>query len=71
VYNVLNLVNRRWGLFRATAPTPAWPLLQLRGYDTLGQRGVYAFTPPTLRDVRDLEGRWSRWLAELGLRYTF
>jgi len=71
VYNVLNLVNRRWGLFRATAPTPAWPLLQLRGYDAPVQRGVYTFTPPTLRDVRDLEGRWSRWLAELGLRYTF
>lgn len=71
VYNVLNLVNRRWGLYRVTAPAPAWPMLRLRGYDTIAQRGIYEPTLPTLRDVQDLEGRWSRWLAELGIRYTF
>jgi len=71
VYNVLNLVNRRWGLYRVTAPAPAWPMLRLRGYDTIAQRGIYEPTLPTLRDVQDLEGRWSRWLAELGIRYVF
>jgi hypothetical protein len=71
VYNVLNMVNRRWGLFRATAPTPAWPMLRLRGYDSVAQRGIYQATLPKLRDVQDFEGRWSRWLAELGIRYTF
>jgi hypothetical protein len=71
VYNVLNLLNRRWGLFRATAPTPAWPMLRLRTYDTVAQRGIYNLNLPTLRDVQDFEGRWSRWLAELSIRYTF
>jgi hypothetical protein len=71
MYNLLNLMNRGWGLFRVTAPTPAWPLLQLSRYDTNAQRGVYNLTLPILRDVRDLEGRWSRWLAELSLRYVF
>ena len=72
VYNVLNLLNRRWGLYRVTAPTPAWPLLQLAPrYDTNAQRGIYQLNLPTLRDVRDLEGRWSRWLVELGVRYVF
>jgi hypothetical protein len=71
MYNVLNLVNRRWGLFRTTAPTPAWAMMRMRGYDTTKQRGIYELTLPTLRYVRDLEGRWSRWLAELGIRYTF
>ena len=71
LYNVLNLVNRRWGLYRVTAPTPAWPMLRMRGYDTTKQRGIYELTLPTLRDVQDFEGRWSRWLAELSIRYTF
>ena len=71
LYNVLNVLNRRWGLFRATAPTPAWPLYRLRTYDTIAQRGVYNLNLPELRDVQDFEGRWSRWLAELGIRYTF
>jgi hypothetical protein len=71
VYNVANLVNRRWGLYRVTAPTPAWPLLRLRSYDTSAQRGIYDLSPPILRDVRDLEGRWSRWLMETSLRYVF
>jgi hypothetical protein len=71
VYNLGNLVNRRWGLFRVTAPTPAWPLLQLTGYDTNAQRGIYNLTPPVRRQVQDLEGRWSRWMAELSVRYNF
>jgi hypothetical protein len=71
VYNVLNLVNRRWGLYRLTSPTPAFPMLRMRGYDTVAQRGIYELTPPALRDIRDLEGRWSRWLAELSVRYVF
>jgi hypothetical protein len=71
LYNVLNLLNRRWGLFRATAPTPAWALYRLRTYDTIAQRGVYNLNLPELRDVQDFEGRWSRWLAELGIRYRF
>jgi len=71
VYNALNLVNRRWGLFRVTTPTPAWPMLRMRGYDTVAQRGIYDLDLPILRDVQDLEGRWSRWLAELSIRYVF
>ena len=71
VYNVLNLVNRRWGLYRVTAPTPAWQIFRMRRYDTVAQRGIYDLDLPILRDVQDLEGRWSRWLAELGIRYTF
>jgi hypothetical protein len=71
VYNVLNLLNRHWGLYRITTPTPAWPMMRLRGYDTTLQRGIYDLTLPTLQNVSDLEGRWSRWLAELGIRCMF
>lgn len=71
VYNALNLLNRRWGLYRVTTPTPAWPLLRMGGYDTVAQRGIYELTAPALRDVQDLQGRWSRWLAELSIRYVF
>jgi hypothetical protein len=72
VYNVLNLVNRRWGLFRSTAITPASPVMTIRGYDAQAQRGIYSLNPlPALNDTRDLEGRWSRWLIELGVKYNF
>jgi hypothetical protein len=40
----------------------------------LGCRRNFKLPPaglPSLRNVSDFEGRWSRWLAELGVRYVF
>jgi hypothetical protein len=72
IYNLLNLIDRRWGLYRVTVPTPALPLLNLQGYDPIAQRGVYSIAQiPTLHAITDDNGRWSRWIIELGLRYAF
>ena len=69
VYNVLNLLNRRWGQSRYDANNPpVQPLLQLVGYDGAAGRGIYRPQLPPLRQIRDLA---SRWQMELSLRYVF
>jgi len=69
VYNVLNLVNRRWGQSRLTALNPpAQPMLQLVGYDPTAGRGIYRLQLPALGQIQDLA---SRWQMELSLRYLF
>jgi hypothetical protein len=72
VHNVANLINRAWGLYRSTVLTPAWPLLTLQAYDATLRRGVYSFrTPPVVNGVTDVEGRSSRWLLSIELRYQY
>jgi hypothetical protein len=69
-YNVLNLVNRRWGQSRVTIPGPWIPLLGLAGYDASAGRGVYRMVQSrsALRQLQDLA---SRWQMELSVRYVF
>ncbi len=70
VYNVLNLLNRRWGQSRFTAGNPpTLSILQLAGYDAGAGRGVYQVPLlPRLRQAADLA---SRWQMELSVRYVF
>jgi len=68
VYNVLNLLNRRWGQSRVTIPDPWVQTLRLVGYDTSAERGVYQYIFRGLRQVQDLP---SRWQVELSVRYVF
>ncbi len=69
VYNVLNLVNRRWGQSRLTALNPpGQPMLRLVGYDASAGRGIYRLQLPGLRQIQDLA---SRWQMELSVRYVF
>ena len=68
VYNVLNMVNRRWGQYRVTTLEPGVPLLFLAGYDAAAGRGVYRPQFPGFHQLQDLE---SRWQMELSARYIF
>jgi len=68
VYNLLNLIRRRWGQDRVTTLAPSVPLLKLAGYDALYGRGVYQLALPGRNQIQDFE---SRWRVELGLRYGF
>lgn len=68
VYNVLNLINSRWGLSRYDGLTFATDLLVLRGYDTSAGRGIYEFRLPPRDQIEDLA---SRWQVEVSLRYVF
>lgn len=76
IFNVLNLLNSEWGV--SEGPQFAGlDLLELRGWDTTNNRGIFR---PTGRLRLDEEGNAnpysvfdlnSRWQAQLGLRYAF
>jgi hypothetical protein len=74
VFNLLNLLDRDWGLVRfnfedfGTGSFGRVSLLELVGYDVEHGRGVYNVLAPHFREV-DSEG--SRWRLRLNARYTF
>jgi hypothetical protein len=71
-FNLLNLLNRSWGLARFTSGDSGGfaqtRLLELDGYDDGHGRGVYHLLAPTLREVDQAQ---SRWRLRLSARYTF
>jgi hypothetical protein len=68
--NVLNFLNSSWGLFRQTGVFEETNLLRLVGYDTVNQRGIYALNLPRRNQVQ-INAIGSRWVFQLGTRYTF
>ena len=69
--NVLNFINSGWGLIRQTGTGfEEQNLTRLVGYDTANQRGIYALSIP-VKDAITLNSIGSRWIFQLGTRYTF
>jgi len=68
IYNVLNMLDRRWGQLYLAIQDPWVRPLRLDDYEGSRQRGVYSINPPNLRRSQNLA---SRWQMELGLRYAF
>ena len=69
--NVLNFINSGWGLIRQTGNGfEEQNLVQQNGYDAVNGRGIYALTIPTKNAVT-LNSIGSRWVFQLGTRYTF
>jgi hypothetical protein len=73
VFNVLNVLNRSWGLIRETgtlsgAGTENVPLLRLRGTDAANGRNAYDVTLPGTRVV-NVDA--SRWRMQVGARVSF
>jgi hypothetical protein len=73
-FNVLNLVDKDWGLLRFTSGEGGTgglarvPLLQLVAYDGEHARGVYRLLAPQFRQV---DADFSRWKLRLSARYVF
>jgi len=67
VFNLLNLMNRHWGL-QQNATNATVRLLQLRGWDAATNQGIFSFVNPSLNPVDDTN---SRWKMQFGVRYTF
>jgi len=65
VFNLLHLLNSRWGVVRGIEHTN---LLRLIGYDPALGRGIYTAQIPKLGVV---DGEGSRWRMQLGARWTF
>ena len=68
LFNVTNLINSHWGIRRAGSLSGDVPLLALRGYDQLNQRGIYDVLDVD-RAARDNDA--TRWRVQLGARVAF
>ena len=69
--NVLNFINSAWGLIRVTGTGfEEQNLIQQTGYDAANGRGIYALAIP-VKNAVTLNSIGSRWVFQLGTRYTF
>jgi len=69
--NVLNFLNPGWGLIRQTGTGfEEQNLIQQTGYDVANGRGIYALAIP-VKNAVTLNSIGSRWVFQLGTRYTF
>jgi hypothetical protein len=69
--NVLNFINSSWGLLRQTGTGfEEQNLIQQTGYDAANGRGIYALAIPTKNAVT-INSIGSRWVFQVGTRYTF
>lgn len=71
IFNLLHLVNRDWGVFRATSGGAGFEnenMLRQTGYDLTTQRGRYALNTraPNRPNLTS-----SRWQLQLGAKYIF
>jgi hypothetical protein len=71
IFNLLHLINDKWGLFRATSGGPGFEnenFLRATGYDLGNQRGRYALNT---RAPKRTNLTSSRWQIQLGAKYIF
>jgi hypothetical protein len=68
--NVLNFINSGWGLTRVTGVFEETSLLRLAGYDAAQGRGQYTLNLP-VKNAVSINSLGSRWVFQLGARYTF
>jgi len=69
--NVLNFINSSWGLIRQTGTGfEEQNLVQQTGYDVVNGRGIYALAIPPKNAVT-VNSIGSRWVFQVGTRYTF
>src|SRR2546425_1602925 len=69
--NVLNFINSGWGLIRQTGTGfEEQNLIQQTGYDAANGRGIYALAIP-VKNAVSINSIGSRWVFQLGTRYTF
>ncbi len=74
IFNVLNLVNSRWGHLNQVANFETANSQFLRaapGYDTTNDRPFYTFAAPSTLTSTVYSATASRWRMQLGARYVF
>lgn len=69
VFNVLNLLNKNWGLVRQTSSFDTQNLLRAVGYDVANQRAIYTLSLP-VKNYYSPYSTASRWKIQLGLKYS-
>jgi hypothetical protein len=76
VFNVPNLLNRRWGIVRETSDREFIPLMTVVGWDAAHDRPQYSIAipqggVPILPSIDRALLDVSRWRIQLGARYEF
>jgi outer membrane receptor protein involved in Fe transport len=73
IFNVLNLINPRWGHFDQVAPFATAPsnFLSAVGYDAVNKRPVFSFRAPPTVVTTVYSPTLSRWRMQIGARYLF
>ncbi|MFL5352140.1 carboxypeptidase regulatory-like domain-containing protein [Archangium sp.] len=73
IFNVLNLLNNKWGLFNQDAQfeTHGSQFLRAVGYDAANNRPLYTFAEPSTVTTTVYSPTLSRWRIQLGARYLF
>jgi hypothetical protein len=72
IFNVLNLMNSRWGHFNSVAQFEnATAFLRAVGYDAANKRPMYSFTGPATITSTVYNPTTSRWRMQFGARYVF
>ncbi len=69
ILNVANLLSSDWGVRKVANPSATSPLT-LVGFDGTSGEPIFNFTGPSETFIDDA-GLFSRWQAQLGLRYIF
>jgi hypothetical protein len=71
IFNVLNLLNQRWGHIDSAAAFENVNLIKPTGFDATNNRPVYTFTAPPSIINTTYSPTSSRWRMQLGARYVF
>jgi len=72
IFNVLNLLNSRWGHVDQVAAFETGPsFLKAVGYDAANKRPLYSFIPPSSLVSTVYSPTQSRWRMQFGARYMF
>jgi hypothetical protein len=68
VFNLLNLIDKDWGVVRQTSVFEGQTVVRLAGYDPLYNRGRYSLALPI---VNRINANASVWRIQLGGKYTW
>ena len=68
VFNLLNMIDKDWGLVRETSPFEGQSMVVLKGYDPLYNRGIYSVALPIVNRVNP---NASVWRIQLGGKYIW
>jgi hypothetical protein len=73
VFNVLNLLNSRWGHLNSVANFENAPsaFLKATGYDSVNNRPIYTFAAPGTITQTTYSPTASRWRMQFGARWIF
>ena len=68
VFNLLNMIDKDWGLVKQTSAFEGQSMVQLRGWDPLYNRGIYSNAFPIVNRVDPIA---SVWRIQLGGKYIW